>query len=92
MMAATEYQGRERRIQVSLEDSQRIAGLVAEVEAIHRENAKRDLVIHDMAEDVKTLLALANQSRGGFWVGMSIASILGSVATFVATHLTFKIL
>jgi hypothetical protein len=87
----SEYSGRERRRDsMTLEDSQRIAGLVAEIDAIHRENTKRDIVIHDMAEDIKTLLALANQSRGGFWVGMSAASILGSVVTFIVTHVTFK--
>lgn len=31
---------------------------------------------------VDALLELANKGRGGFWVGMSIASVLGGIATF----------
>jgi hypothetical protein len=31
---------------------------------------------------VKELLALANKSRGGFWMGMTIASAVGGVVTF----------
>ena len=36
-----------------------------------------------MDKDIKSLLALANQSRGGFWAGMTIASIIGGFVTFV---------
>jgi len=32
--------------------------------------------------DVKCLLALANKSKGGFWMGMTIASGVGGVFTF----------
>lgn len=39
--------------------------------------------VHGLREDVKSLLALANKSKGGFWVGMSIASAIGGVLTFV---------
>lgn len=40
-----------------------------------------------MDNDIKTLLALANQSKGGFWMGMAIASFAGGVITWVANHL-----
>ena len=33
------------------------------------------------------LLALANKGRGGFWMGMTIASMIGGVFTWVASHL-----
>jgi hypothetical protein len=37
-----------------------------------------------MQADIKTLLEMANKSKGGFWVGMAIASglsgIVGSIA------------
>lgn len=40
-----------------------------------------------MDNDIKTLLALANQSKGGFWMGMAIASFAGGVITWIANHL-----
>lgn len=42
--------------------------------------------VSSMDNDIKTLLALANQSKGGFWMGMTIASILGGFLTWVAQH------
>lgn len=42
--------------------------------------------VDSMDSDIKELLALANKSRGGFWMGMAITSALsGFVAWFVAT-------
>ena len=40
--------------------------------------------------NVEELLALANKSRGGFWVGMTIASFVGGVLTFVVDYLFKK--
>tara|TARA_B110000503_G_scaffold42072_1_gene68985 strand:- start:266 stop:469 length:204 start_codon:yes stop_codon:yes gene_type:complete len=37
--------------------------------------------VESMETDIKALLALANQSKGGFWMGMTIASILGGLLT-----------
>ena len=37
--------------------------------------------VDSLESDIKTLLALANQSKGGFWMGMTIASILGGLLT-----------
>jgi len=42
--------------------------------------------VSSMDSDIKTLLALANQSKGGFWMGMTIASIAGGVLTWLAQH------
>jgi len=39
-----------------------------------------------MDADIKTLLALANQSKGGFWMGMTIASIVGGILAWFAQH------
>jgi hypothetical protein len=39
--------------------------------------------VTELRSDVKTLLELANKSKGGFWAGMAIASFLGSFATLV---------
>jgi uncharacterized protein YlxW (UPF0749 family) len=43
--------------------------------------------VHQLATDVKALLELANKSKGGFWMGMTIASIAGGVITFFAGRL-----
>ena len=43
--------------------------------------------VHELATDVKALLELANKSKGGFWMGMTIASIAGGVVTFFAGRL-----
>ena len=43
--------------------------------------------VHELATDVKALLELANKSKGGFWMGMTIASMAGGVITFVAGKL-----
>lgn len=69
----------ERRVELS--------GLAAEVAAIHRENAKRDEKIEELASDIKELLALANKGRGGFWAGMLMASFLSSIVTWAVSHL-----
>lgn len=42
--------------------------------------------VSNMDADIKTLLALANQSKGGFWMGMTIASIAGGFLTWMAQH------
>lgn len=49
--------------------------LEAEVKALKEE-------LDGIKNDVKELLALANKSKGGFWMGMTIASIVGGVITF----------
>ena len=49
--------------------------LEAQVESLQRE-------VSDLGKDVKCLLELANKSKGGFWMGMVIASGVGAVVTF----------
>ena len=39
-----------------------------------------------MQSDIKELLALANKGKGGFWMGMTIASMVGGAITWVAGH------
>jgi hypothetical protein len=43
--------------------------------------------VHQLANDVKSLLELANKSKGGFWMGMTIASMTGGFITFFASKL-----
>jgi hypothetical protein len=40
--------------------------------------------------DVKSLLELANQSKGGFWMGMAVASLIGGLASWIAKTVLFK--
>ena len=54
--------------------------LLAKVEALETK-------IVGMDNDIKQLLALANQSKGGFWMGMAIASFAGGAIAWVANHL-----
>ena len=49
--------------------------LEAQVETLQKE-------VQDLGKDVKCLLELANKSKGGFWMGMMIASGVGAVITF----------
>ena len=45
--------------------------------------------IDKMESSIETLVALANQGRGGFWMGMVIVSAVGSVIGYVS-HLIGK--
>lgn len=42
--------------------------------------------VTSLQQDVRTLLEMANQSKGGIWVGMTIASMLGGLVSWVASH------
>lgn len=39
--------------------------------------------VRELRADMRELLALANKSKGGFWIGMAIAAALGSIATLL---------
>lgn len=43
--------------------------------------------VTDLQKDVKTLLEMANKSRGGLWAGMMFASLFGGTISWVATHI-----
>lgn len=53
--------------------------LLAEVEVLKDK-------VEGMDKDIKQLLALANQSKGGFWMGMAAASAFSGVVTWFASH------
>jgi DNA anti-recombination protein RmuC len=61
-------------------DARDFGKLEAQVEALQTE-------VHQLAKDVKELLELANKSKGGFWMGMTIASMAGGFITFIAGRL-----
>ena len=45
-----------------------------------------DKKIDKMERQIEELLALANRSKGGFWMGMTIASMAGGVLAWFASH------
>lgn len=57
-------------------DARDFGRLEAQVESLQTE-------MQSLSADVKSLLELANKSKGGFWMGMTIASIAGGVFTFI---------
>jgi len=61
-------------------DARDFGRLEAQVEALNGQ-------VTQLSNDVKTLLELANKGKGGFWMGMTIASFMGGVITFVADRL-----
>jgi len=61
-------------------DARDFGKLEAQVEALQKE-------MHTLSADVKALLELANKSKGGLWIGMSLASFGGGIVTFIADRL-----
>ena len=61
-------------------DARDFGKLEAQVEALQTE-------VHSLSQDVKALLELANKSKGGFWMGMTIASTVGGILTYVGEKL-----
>jgi hypothetical protein len=59
-------------------DPREFGRLEAQVQALQTE-------VHAMREDIKALLEMANKSKGGMFVGMAIASVIGGVISFIAT-------
>lgn len=64
-------------------DMFKFGGLVKQVETLQ---AKVDL----MDRDIKTLLAMANQSKGGMFAGMAIASFIGGLVTYLTSWFSHK--
>lgn len=46
-----------------------------------------DKKIDKMERHVEELLAMANKSKGGLWIGMSIVSGVSAVVGFVLSHI-----
>jgi len=61
-------------------DARDFGRLEAQVEALHGQ-------VTQLSNDVKALLELANKGKGGFWMGMTIASFAGGAITFLADKL-----
>ena len=59
-------------------DPREFGKLEAQVEALQIE-------VHALRQDIKALLEMANKSKGGMFVGMAIASVVGGIISFIAT-------
>ena len=64
-------------------DPREFGKLEAQVEALQIE-------VHGLRQDIKLLLEMANKSKGGFFVGMAIASFVGGLITFIADRVFVK--
>ena len=64
-------------------DPREFGKLDAQVEALQAE-------VHALRQDIKTLLEMANKSKGGMFVGMAIASFIGGIITFIADRVFIK--
>jgi hypothetical protein len=64
-------------------DPREFGKLEAQVEALQIE-------VHGLRQDIKLLLEMANKSKGGFFVGMAIASFIGGLITFIADRVFTK--
>jgi hypothetical protein len=64
-------------------DLREFGKLEAQVETLQSE-------VHALRNDVKTLLEMANKSKGGLWAGMAIVSVLSSLAAFVLDRTVFR--
>ena len=64
-------------------DPREFGKLEAQVEALQLE-------VHALRQDIKTLLEMANKSKGGMFVGMAIASFAGGIITFIADRVFSK--
>lgn len=64
-------------------DPVKVGMMWAKVEAMESE-------VNELRKDVKTLLELANKSKGGFWMGMVIASSVSSFVGFLIHGFTNK--
>lgn len=57
--------------------------LVAQVESMEKK-------IDKLESNMEELLELANRSKGGFWMGMTIASMVGGLVTYITNHWVIK--
>jgi hypothetical protein len=64
-------------------DMFKFGGLVKQVETLQ-------LQVNAMDKDIKQLLAMANQSKGGLWAGMAIASFVGGLVTYFTSWFSHK--
>jgi len=60
-------------------DARDFGKLEAQVEALQTQVAQ-------LSVDVKLMLEMINQSKGGFWMGMAVVSALSGILSFFASR------
>jgi len=60
-------------------DPREFGRLEAEVQSLRNQ-------VSSMQTDIRTLLEMANRSKGGLWAGMTLASAFGGIVTWIGTH------
>lgn len=55
--------------------------------ALWQKVQEMDKKFDKLEANVEELLALANKGRGGFWMGMTIASSVGAAVAWIAGHM-----
>ena len=68
-------------------DPVRYGVLWQKVEDYERRFNVMDKKLDKMESQLEELVALANKGRGGFWMGMTIASFAGAFVTWLGSHL-----
>lgn len=74
------YTGPERRKIVADIDPVKFGLLIGQVKTLEDQ-------VSDLQKDVKELLELANKGKGGFWMGMTLASGVGAAVSWLGSHL-----
>lgn len=74
------YLGPERRKSVADIDPVKFGLLIGQVKTLEDQ-------VSSLQADVKELLELANRSKGGLWFGMTVASAIGAVLSWLGSHL-----
>lgn len=80
-----------RENQKSLMDNQDMASSIDPIlfGALTQQVEQLEKQVSSLQCDVRELLELANKSKGGFWMGMAAASVVGAVISWVAAHIKF---
>ena len=68
-------------------DPVKYGALWQRVQDYERRFEDMDKKLDRMDTHITQLMAMANQSKGGLWAGMAIASALGAIVTWVIAHI-----
>lgn len=58
--------------------------------ALMAQVATLEAQVTKLQDNVEKLLELANKSRGGFWVGMTIAASFGGLGSWILSHIVLR--
>jgi hypothetical protein len=65
-------------------DPVKYGALYQKVQDYERRFDEMSAKIDKMESSIETLVALANQGRGGFWVGMAVVSAISSAMGYIS--------